>query len=124
MQKEMIAQEQNETWDLVSLHPGKQANGCQWVYNNPDGSLAHLKARLVTERYSQIYDIDYQETSSHVTTLTSVRFLISFVAIHRWPLHQLDIKNAFFHSILDEEVYMEQPRSFVTQREVGQIVIS
>ncbi|RDX95889.1 hypothetical protein CR513_21514, partial [Mucuna pruriens] len=37
--------------------------------------------------------------------------------IRNWPLHQLDIKNAFLHGDLDEEIYMEQPPSFVAQGE-------
>ena len=45
--------------------------------------------------------------------MTSFRLLISLEATHGWDLHQLDIKNAFLHGDLQEEVYMEQPPGFV-----------
>ena len=45
--------------------------------------------------------------------IASVRLLLSMAAMRSWPLYQLDIKNALLHGDLAEEVYMEQPPSFV-----------
>ncbi|KAL6340451.1 hypothetical protein AAG906_006115 [Vitis piasezkii] len=47
--------------------------------------------------------------------------IISIAAFQHWPLHQLDIKNAFLHGDLQEEVYIEQPPRFVAQVEYGKM---
>ena len=82
---------------------------------NPDGSIARLKARLVAKGYVQTYGVDYFDTLSPVTKLTSIWLFISLAATHGRDLHQLDIKNVFLHGDLEEEVYMEQPLGFVAQ---------
>ena len=45
--------------------------------------------------------------------LNSVRILLSVAVNQSWPLYQLDIKNAFLHGDLHEEVYMDQPPGYV-----------
>jgi hypothetical protein len=44
--------------------------------------------------------------------MNSIRVLLSIVANLNWPLHQFDVKNAFLHGDLKEEVYMEIPPGF------------
>jgi transposase InsO family protein len=115
---EMIALESNQTWELVPPPLGKSIVGCRWVFNvkvGPDGQVDRLKARLVAKGYTQVYGQDYSDTFSPVAKMTSVRLFIAMAAMRRWPLFQLDIKNAFLHGDLEEEIYMEQPPGFVAQ---------
>ncbi|RVW76991.1 Retrovirus-related Pol polyprotein from transposon TNT 1-94 [Vitis vinifera] len=122
MVDEMAALHSNGTWDLVVLPSGKSTVGCCWVYAvkvGPDGQVDRLKARLVAKGYTQVYGFDYGDTFSPVAKIASVRLLLSMAAMCSWPLYQLDIKNAFLHGDLAEEVYMKQPPGFVAQGESG-----
>ena len=124
MIEEMNALTGNGTWDLVRLPAGKKTIGCRWVFIvkvNLDGSIGRLKARLVAKGYAQTYGVDYSDTFSRVAELTSIRLFISLATTHCWDLHQLDIKNAFLHGDLAEEVYMKQPLGFVAQGEIGRV---
>ena len=64
---------------------------------------------MVTLGNKQEYDINYEETFAPVAKMTTVRMVISIAASQGWPLHQMDVKNAFLHGDLKEEIYMVLP---------------
>ena len=45
--------------------------------------------------------------------MNSIRLVLSLVALHNWEVHQMDVKSAFLHGDLQEEIYMEQPPGYV-----------
>jgi len=115
IQEEMTALEKNQTWEIVTLPQGKRTVGCKWVFSTKykaDGSIERHKARLVAKGYTQTYGIDYQEIFSPVAKLNTVRVLLSIAKNLDWPLHQFDVKNAFLHGDLEEEVYMDIPPGY------------
>jgi hypothetical protein len=115
MLDEMRALEKNKTWELVDLPPGKQPVGCKWVFtikHTPEGKIDRYKARLVAKGYTQTYGIDYEETFAPVAKMNSVRTLISCAVNFDWSIYQMDVKNAFLHGDLHEEVYMQIPPGF------------
>lgn len=115
MKSEMDALEKTHTWKLVDLPEGKKTVGCKWVYSikyNAEGGIERYKARLVAKGYTQTYGIDFQETFSPVAKLNTIRVLLSLAVNFDWPLHQFDVKNAFLHGDLKEEIYMDIPPGY------------
>ena len=124
MIEELEALRKNKTWVLTTLPAGKKAVSCKWIYTvkqNPEGKVERYKARLVARGYSQTYGIDYDETFAPVAKMNTVRILVSCAANFGWKLHQLDVKNAFLHGELQEEVYMEIPPGFGTSQTTGKV---
>ncbi|BBG99437.1 transposable element gene [Prunus dulcis] len=112
MHSELQALEANHTWSLVSLPPSHRPIGCKWIFRikyNSDGTVDRFKARLVAKGFNQREGIDFTDTFAPVAKLITVRCLLSIAAAHHWPLHQMDVHNAFLHGDLQEEVYMLPP---------------
>lgn len=81
------------------------------IYNS-DGTIERYKARLVAKGYTQVYGIDYKETFAPVAKMNTILILISLAINMDWPLLQYDIKNAFLHGDLNEEIYMKIPPGY------------
>ena len=83
MKEELDALTKNHTWDLVTLLPGQSVVGCKWIYKIKtrfDGSIERYKARLVAKGFTQEYGIDYKETLTLVTRISSVRAFLAVAA--------------------------------------------
>jgi hypothetical protein len=56
--------------------------------------------------FEQREGIDFNEVFSPVVHHTSIRVMLAIVALFDLELEQLDVKTAFLHGDLDEEIYM------------------
>ncbi|RVW43800.1 Retrovirus-related Pol polyprotein from transposon TNT 1-94 [Vitis vinifera] len=89
MRVDMEELEKSKTWELVDLPEGKSLVGCKWVFT-----------------------VKYKETFAPVAKMNIVRILLSLAANYDWELQRYDVKNAFLHGDLEEEIYMEIPLGF------------
>lgn len=112
MLEELDALQKNETWILVPRESHMNVVGSKWVFKpklNANGTLDRLKARLVAKGYHQIDGIDYTETFSPVIKPGTIRLVLTLALANNWEIKQLDVKNAFLHGTLNEDIFMQQP---------------
>jgi hypothetical protein len=116
MEEEYGALIANQTWDLVPAPPHANIVSGKWLFRhklNADGSLARYKARWVARGFTQQQGLDFDETFSPVVKPATIRTVLSLAVSSDWPIHQLDVKNAFLHGGLSETVYCQQPPGFI-----------
>jgi hypothetical protein len=80
------------------------------------GEVVRNKSRLVAEGFSQKEGIDYEKTFPPVARLEAIRILLAFSVAKVFKLHQMDVKSAFLNGVLEEEVYVRQPRGFECEK--------
>lgn len=115
MQDELNSMHENQTFDLVCLPKGKKALKNRWVFRvKQDESTSSLKykARLVVKGYSQKQGVDFDEIFSPVVKMSSIRVVLGLAARLNLEIEQMDVKTAFLHGDLEEELYMEQPEGY------------
>ncbi|KAL5767309.1 hypothetical protein ACOSQ2_014092 [Xanthoceras sorbifolium] len=114
MRDEMDSLMSNQTWELAELPPGKKALHNKWVFRIKEehNGNKRYKARMVVKGFQQKEGIDYNEIFSPVVKLTTIRLVLKIVAAENLHLEQLDVKTAFLHGDLEEEIYMRQSEGF------------
>ncbi|GKF76664.1 retrotransposon protein, putative, ty1-copia subclass, partial [Tanacetum coccineum] len=111
MNAEIQSMMDNMVWVLVDLPPGCKTVGSKWLFKKKD--VHTYKACLVAKGYTQLYEVDYEETFSLVIDIRAIRILISIAAFYDYEIWQMDVKIAFLNGYLDEDIYMVQPEGFV-----------
>lgn len=115
MREEMDSLLKNRTWDLVSLPPNRRPLRNKWVYKLKEEAEGNkrFKARLVVKGFDQERGIDFNEIFSLLVKMTTIRTVLGLAAAWDLELELLDVKTAFLHGDVEEELYMEQPQGFV-----------
>ena len=106
----------NDIWEVLLRPEGNSVVTSKWIFNIKyranDGVEKH-KAKFIGRGFSLKEGIDYDETFSSVARYTSIRTTIVIASAMGWKLHQMDVKLTFLNGIIEEEVYIEQPKGII-----------
>ena len=100
-------------WKLVNCPVDRKTIKRRWTYVMK--SNGRYKARLIAKGYTQVQGIDYEETFSLVARYQSIWYLLVHAPLQDWEIEAMDVKLAYLHGVLEEEIYMEQPEGFIAQ---------
>lgn len=115
MEQEVKALMKKETWTAVRRPKGVKVIDTRWVYKvkrSSDNREVKFKSRLVARGFSQEYGVNYFETYAPVVKNSSVRMLMAIAAKCELKVQQIDVKNAYVNSELEEDVYISEPEGF------------
>jgi hypothetical protein len=115
MDQEIESIEANNTWELSDVPKGVNVIGVKWIYKtkiNEKGNVEKYKARLVAKGYSQKHGVDFNEVFAPVARWDTIRAILAFAAKEKWIVSQLDVKSAFLHGELVEDIYVDQPLGY------------
>ena len=116
MHDELLQFQRNDVWTLVPRPKGEHIISTKWIFHNKtdeEGNVIHNKAHLVTQGYSQMEGVDYDETFAPVASMESKRILLALAYYLKFKLYQMDVKTAFLNGFLKEDVYVAQPNGFI-----------
>ena len=126
MQAEVDSLENNNTWAFVDKPQDKNVLPGKWVYKvkySADGEVDKYKARHVAKGFAQVEGLDFFETYAPTCKPETFRTLLAVATQKGLELRQMDVKSAYLHSEIEEEIYLEQPQSFVKQGKNGQTLV-
>nr|GEX58539.1 retrovirus-related Pol polyprotein from transposon TNT 1-94 [Tanacetum cinerariifolium] len=81
--------------------------------SNGDMCMYALTSRLVVRGYRQEEGIDFEESFSPIDRMEAIRIFLAYAAHKSFSVFQMDVKTAFLHGSLKEDVYVCQPEGFI-----------
>nr|GEX65445.1 hypothetical protein [Tanacetum cinerariifolium] len=105
-----------DVWELVSSPDGIKPLTLKWLFKNKhdeENKIIRNKTRLVMRGYRQEEDIDFEESFAPVARMEAIRIFLAYGAHKGFTMYQMDMKTAFLHGSLKEDVYVCQPKGFI-----------
>ncbi|GKD20679.1 retrovirus-related pol polyprotein from transposon TNT 1-94, partial [Tanacetum coccineum] len=116
MQEELLQFKRLDVWVLVPAPDNIKPLTLKWLFKNKhdeDYTIIQNKTRLVVRGYRQEEGIDFKESFAPVARMEDIRIFLAYVAHKSFTVFQMDVKTAFLHGTLKEDVYVCQPEGFI-----------
>nr|GFB16447.1 hypothetical protein [Tanacetum cinerariifolium] len=81
--------------------------------HDEEQTVIRNKSRLVARGYRQEEEIDFEESFAPVARMEAIRMFLAYAAHKSFKVFQTDMKTAFLHGSLKEDVYVCQPKGFI-----------
>ena len=104
--------QQMGVYDVVLQPKGRKIVGSKWVLrikHGPDGQVQKYKAHIITQDFTQVEGLDYNQNFALVVKLSTFCAILAIAIQQNLTIHQMDVKAAYLNSKLKEEIYMEAP---------------
>nr|GEY19460.1 hypothetical protein [Tanacetum cinerariifolium] len=102
----------------VSTRNQLRSDGDMYIYaltnkHDEEQTVIRNKSRLVMRGYRQEEGIDFKESFALVARMEAIRIFLAYDAHKSFSMFQMDVKTAFLHGSLKEDVYVCQPEGFI-----------
>nr|GFA90389.1 retrovirus-related Pol polyprotein from transposon TNT 1-94 [Tanacetum cinerariifolium] len=81
--------------------------------HDEEQTVIRNKSRLVVRGYRQEEGINFEESFAPVARMEAIRIYLAYAAHKSFTVLQMDVKTAFLHGSLKEDVYVCQPEGFI-----------
>ncbi|GKB12604.1 retrovirus-related pol polyprotein from transposon TNT 1-94 [Tanacetum coccineum] len=105
-----------DVWVLVPLRDNIKPFTLKSLFKNKydeENTVIRNKTRLVVRGYCQEEGIDFEESFTPVARMEAIRIFLAYVAHKSFTMFQMDMKTAFLHGTLKEDVHVCQPEGFI-----------
>nr|GEZ30199.1 retrovirus-related Pol polyprotein from transposon TNT 1-94 [Tanacetum cinerariifolium] len=105
-----------DVWVLVPAPDNISPLTLKWLFKNKhdeEQTIIRNKSRLVVRGYRQEEGIDFEESFTPVARMEAIRIFLAYAAHKSFLAFQMDVKTAFLHGSLKEDVYVCQPEGFI-----------
>nr|GEY06943.1 retrovirus-related Pol polyprotein from transposon TNT 1-94 [Tanacetum cinerariifolium] len=113
---ELLQFKRLDVWLLVPTLDNITPLTLKWLFKNKhdkEKTVIQNKSRLVVRGYRQAEGIDFEESFALVARMEAIRIFLAFAAHKLFTVFQMEVKTAFLHGTLKEDVYVCQPEGLI-----------